>query len=108
MKPVLLTVLVVGAALAGCGVTTPERLDAELGNAVVSARAQQTLNPQASQSLAPAAGIDGVTADALVDRYHKGFAQPTRVDIFNIGVGSGSASTLGPSTGVGSSAGGGR
>ncbi len=95
-------ILTMGAALllAGCGTTTPVALDAQMGQSVEMARAMQTLNPQASLDTRPVEMIDGKSADAVVDRYHKGFEQPTAVNIFNIGVGGG-GTTLG-ATGGGS------
>jgi hypothetical protein len=82
--------------LGGCATTTPERVDAQMGSAVELAKAQQTLHPQASQDMRPVEGIDGISADAVVDRYHKGFQAPPTVNIFNIGVGGGTGSTAGP------------
>jgi hypothetical protein len=63
-------------ALAGCGATTPERLDAQMGDSVDLIKAQQTLNPQASANAKPVEGLDGPAADALVDHYRKTFAAP--------------------------------
>lgn len=87
--PALLTLL------AGCAAPAPN-LDAQMGTAVEMAKAQQTLHPQASRDTRPAETIDGKSADALVDRYHKGFEKPAAVNIYNIGIGGGTASTLGP------------
>lgn len=80
--------------LAGCAAPAPN-LDAQMGTAVEMARAQQTLHPRASQDTRPVETIDGKSADALVDRYHKGFERPPSVSIYSIGVGGG-GSTLGP------------
>jgi hypothetical protein len=80
--------LVVGGALAGCTSNTP-RLDASFGEAVAMARAQQTLNPDASSNADPVAGMDGVAAQGAMDRYNKSFKQPPApVNVFNIGIGS--------------------
>lgn len=89
------TLLVIG--LTACTAPAP-RLDAQMGSAVEMAKAQQTLNPQASQNTRPVEGIDGKSADALVDRYHQSFQTPSSVNIFNIGIGSGTGSTLGPAS----------
>ncbi len=91
-----LLTLIVAALLGGCVNTAPERVDRQMGLAVEMAKAQQTLHPQASQDTRPVEGIDGISADAVVDRYHKGFEAPPPVNIFNIGVGGGSSSTLNP------------
>lgn len=88
--PALLTIL------AGCAAPAPN-LDAQMGSAVEMAKAQQTLHPEASQDVRPVETIDGKSADALINRYHKGFERPPTVNIFNIGVGGSSASTAGPS-----------
>lgn len=83
--------------LGGCVTTAPERVDSQMGLALETAKAQQTLNPRASQDMRPVEGIDGKSADAVVDRYHKGFQAPPPVNIFSIGVGGGGASsTLNP------------
>lgn len=99
MKTRFLLLTGMAALLAGCGTTTPTALDGQLGKSVEMAKAAQTLNPKASLDGRPVEMIDGKTADALIDRYHKGFESPTSVNIFNIGVGSGGGSTLGPTTG---------
>jgi hypothetical protein len=92
--------LLAASLVAGCGTTTPVALDDQMGTSVELAKAQQTLNPKASQDTRPVEGIDGKTADALMDRYQKGFENPTSVNIFTIGVGGGAAnSTLGPAAG---------
>lgn len=98
MKTRFLLLTGMAALLAGCGTTTPTVLDGQMGKSVEMARAQQTVNPQASLDSRPVEMIDGKSADALVDRYHKGFESPTSVNIFNIGVG-GSGSTLGTTGG---------
>jgi hypothetical protein len=87
--------LVVLSVLAGCASNTPI-LDQHFGDAVNAAKAQQTLNPEASQNKDPVAGIDGVAAKATIDRYQKSFEQPpATTNIFNIGVGTGGSSTSG-------------
>lgn len=81
--------------LAGCATNTPY-IDEHFGEAVNAAKAQQTINPDASQNTDPVAGVDGQAANAAVDRYHKSFVQPpVTTNVFNIGVGTG--------TGTGSS-----
>lgn len=83
-------------ALAGCGATTPERLDAQMGASVEMIRAQQTLNPQAAADARPVEGLDGKAADAAVDRYRKSFATPQPApNIFTIGVGGSGGGTAG-------------
>ena len=99
-RPANICLTGLAALLIGCGTTAPVALDGQVGAAVEMARAQQTLNPRASLDAAPVEGMDGKSAAALIDRYHKGFAQPTAVNIFNIGVGENTGSTLGATGGA--------
>jgi hypothetical protein len=42
------------------------------------------------------AGLDGPAADATIDRYHKSYETPPQpVNVFTIGIGSGSGGTSG-------------
>lgn len=81
-------------ALAGCGSTassgmqsrTPN-LDERFGQAVEMAKAQQTLNPDASKNPDPVKGIDGRAAREAVERYETSFQRPQpQQNIFSIGV----------------------
>lgn len=84
----ILAALLASVAMAGCATKTPY-LDEHFGEAVNAAKAQQTLNPDASQNTDPVAGVGGQAADAAVDRYHKSFVQPpATTNVFNIGIGS--------------------
>lgn len=75
------------AGLAACTSTTPN-LDRNFGQAVNQAKAQQTLNPDASRNTDPVAGLDGVAADAAIDNYTKSVrAQPEPATVINIGGG---------------------
>lgn len=82
--------LMVGAILlAGC-VPRSTVVDQHFGEAVNAAKAQQTLNPDASRNRDPASGLDGQAANATIDRYHKSYeTPPAPVNVFTIGVGSG-------------------
>jgi hypothetical protein len=63
-------------------------LDASFGEAVAMARAQQTLNPDAPSNTDPVAGMDGVAAKGVMDRYNSSYKQPPApVNVFNIGIG---------------------
>ncbi len=95
MKNSMLVLIGSTLLVAGCGTTTPTVLDSQMGKSVEIAKAQQTVNPQASMDSRPVEMIDGKSADALVDRYHKSFEKPTSPNIFTIGVGGGGGSTLG-------------
>lgn len=84
----ILSALIACTAIAGCVTNTPI-LDEHFGEAVNAAKAQQTLNPDASSNMDPVAGIDGQAADAAMDRYYKSYTQPpTNTNIFTIGIGS--------------------
>lgn len=64
--------------LAGCAQSPvhTHQLDARFGDAVRQARAQQTLNPEASRNTDPVAGIDGVAAQHTIEEYQKSFQEP--------------------------------
>jgi len=97
MKSELITGMSAGllavAVLAGCAPTTP-RFDAKFGDAVNQAKAQQTINKDASRNTDPVAGIDGQAANAIIDRYHKVYESPTPAPAGAIGVVVGGGTTL--------------
>lgn len=75
--------------LAACAPLTPQ-LDSNFGNAVNTAKAQQTLNPDASKNTDPVIGVDGKSGQAAMDSYNKSFKAPppaTVTNIINIGGG---------------------
>ena len=85
----ILATLLASVAMVGCASKTPY-LDQHFGEAVNAAKAQQTINPDASQNTDPVVGIDGQAANHTVDRYHKSFEQPPKTgNVFTIGVGTG-------------------
>lgn len=89
MKTTISTLMlaVLAAALAGCASTTPN-LDRNFGQAVNQAKAQQTLNPDASLNTDPVAGLDGVAANAAIDNYTKSVqTPPEKATVINIGGG---------------------
>lgn len=87
----------------GCASSTPQ-FDSTFGDAVNAAKAQQTINPEASLNNVPPDGLDGEAANALMDRYHKSFERPPVTgNIFNIGVGSGGSSSTSSGGSSGSS-----
>jgi hypothetical protein len=97
MKSELITGMSAGllavAVLAGCAPTTPV-LDAKFGDAVNQAKAQQTINKDASRNTDPVAGIDGQAANAIIDRYHKAHEAPTAAPTGSIGTITGGSTTL--------------
>jgi hypothetical protein len=76
--------LVAVAVLAGC-VSPAPNLDANFGDAVNQAKAQQIINPDAPSNTDPVTGIDGQAANAIVDRYHKAYETPTEAPSGSIG-----------------------
>ena len=79
------TTIALMAQLTGCGSTTPD-LDAKFGDAVRTARQQQTLNPAAPTGNNPVLGIDGRAAASTQDRYQKSFVEPPpTIFIFGLG-----------------------
>lgn len=97
MKNLSFTLILAGlgatVVLAGCMAPAPV-LDSKFGEAVTAAKAQQTLNPDASMNKKPAMGLDGKAADVVIDKYHKSFEAPQpAANTFTIGVGSGSGTT---------------
>ncbi|MBZ0096450.1 MAG: hypothetical protein K8H75_13895 [Sulfuricella sp.] len=97
MKSELITGMGAGllavAVLAGCAPTTPN-LDAKFGDAVNKAKAQQTINKDASRNTDPVAGIDGQAANAIIDNYHKVYEAPTAAPAGAIGTVTGGGTTL--------------
>lgn len=84
--PFFLASLVAGlAGCAGTFETTTPYLDQHFGEAVNQAKAQQTLNPDASHNPDPVAGIDGKAAQASLDSYHEGMKTPAPATVINIG-----------------------
>ena len=72
-------------AASGCQSTTPV-LDSRFGDAVNSAKALQTINPEASRNTDPVAGLGGTSAKDSVDRYHNTFKEPPPTfTIINVG-----------------------
>lgn len=87
-KLVFLGFSILSALTMGCAAKAPY-LDQKFGETVNVAKAQQTINPDASQDTDAVKGIDGTAANAVVDRYYKSYEEkPKSPTIFNIGVGS--------------------
>ncbi len=75
------------AAMAGCISPSPV-LDSHFGLAVNTAKAQQTINPDAAKNTDQVKGIDGRAAKDSVERYHDSFkAPPPTFTVINIGAG---------------------
>src|SRR5437016_9466975 len=68
-----------------CIATSP-RLDARFGDSVNIAKAQQTLNLEASKNRNVVAGIDGKSAQETMVRYRESFrSPPPPANVFTIG-----------------------
>ncbi len=69
----------------------PTDLELAFGNAYYTAIQNQTLNPDASKNLSPVIGMDGKTAEKILEMYKKSFQkeQPAPTYIFNVGEGAG-------------------
>ena len=91
VKPRFVLLLAASAAvstLAGCAATTTPNLDSRFGEAVIAARAQQTINPDAGRNPDPVNGIDGRAAREAIGRYHDSFkTPPPSANVINIGGG---------------------
>ena len=95
----LLAAAAVVLLLQACATTCPDfdtclatapRLDARFGDAVNIAKAQQTLNPDASKNRNVVAGIDGKAAQETMVRYRESFkSPPPPANVFTIGVSGG-------------------
>lgn len=87
-KAKLLLALLNAALLSACVSPTPY-LDAHFGQAVNTAKAMQTINPEASRNTDPVTGMDGPSAKESVDRYHDSFKAPVQTfDVFGTSGGS--------------------
>lgn len=73
---------------AACSSTTPY-YDSKFGYAVTTAKAMQTLNPNASKSKDPVTGMDGISAKEAIDGYHDSFKTPEKTFDVLTGVTSG-------------------
>lgn len=69
----------------------PTDLELAFGKAYQAAIANQTLNPDASTNLSPVTGMDGKSAEKIMELYKKTFEkeQPAPTYIFNVGQGAG-------------------
>jgi hypothetical protein len=75
--------------VAACASPAP-RVEQNIGTAVNTAKALQTINPDASQNTDPVAGIDGTAAANTMGEYHSSFkTPPPTFPVINIGVGGG-------------------
>ena len=70
IKRLYISSLIAGAiAIAGC--TGPTMLDQNWARSVETARYNQILNPQAGQNLDPVEGLDGQSAENILEAYRQ-------------------------------------
>ena len=74
---VLINLLVIVMLLGGCTVFE-SRLEKDYGNSYRLAIVNQTLNPEAEKNLEPVYGIDGNTANIIVESFQKDFEDRSR------------------------------
>ena len=75
----------------GCAQRAPY-LESQMGQSVSMLRAQQTINPEASNNTDPVAGMDAKSAQVARERYEQSFRTPVTPpprNAFTIGVSSG-------------------
>lgn len=73
--------------LAGCANTTTPHYDQRIGEAVRTAVAQQTINPDAASKPDSGKGLDGKAAVQTMENYDKSFRTPEKTTL-GVGVGS--------------------
>ena len=76
---------------AGCAQRAPY-LESQMGQSLNMLRAQQTVNPQASNNTDPVAGMDARSAQVARERYEQSFKTPVAPpprNAFTIGISSG-------------------
>lgn len=66
-------VLLISYFTVACVTSPPKRLDSRFGNAIGMAKAQQTMNPEASLNTQAVRGVDGQAGDAMIDNYRDSF-----------------------------------
>lgn len=82
---VLINLLAIVMLLGGCTVFE-SRLEKDYGNSHRLAIVNQTLNPEAEKNLEPVSGIDGKTANIIVEGFQKGFEVRKREPEFPLNV----------------------
>ena len=89
MKQLKLRILAAAAVtvlISGCATEPAPYVESQLGDAVRTARMQQTIDLDGSKNTNPVAGMDGVSAKTAVGRYQKSFeAPPPTFTVINVG-----------------------
>ena len=76
---IVIGVLVFVATISACGM--------RLGDSFHMAKRSQILNPEAGKNQEPVYGLDGRTAQVVMERYHKEFEKPTPPSTYAITIG---------------------
>ncbi|HEU4924294.1 MAG TPA: hypothetical protein VFT23_14605 [Burkholderiales bacterium] len=76
MKLTRFLVCTLALFLSGGCVSPSPHFDGQVGLAVNTAKARQTLNPDASRNADPVAGIGGTPAAFAIGEYHNSFKAP--------------------------------
>ncbi len=79
---VLINLLVIVMLLGGCNIFE-SRLEKDYGNSYRLAIVNQTLNPEAEKNLEPVYGIDGNTANIIVESFQKSFEERSQDPTFS-------------------------
>jgi len=73
---VLIGLLGMGLIVGSCITGGSSRVEDDFGNSFRQAKANQRLNPEAAKNIEPVTGLDGKSAQAVVDMYQKDFEKP--------------------------------
>ncbi len=85
MKRLILSSFGLLGLLSGCSSPTP-MLDSSFGQAVLYDKQAQYIDPQAGIQPGEPAGLDGKSAQAVIDRYHQSYkSPPPAFNVINIG-----------------------
>ena len=70
------------------GCMGPNRVEMDYGTSYKLAIFNQTLNPEAEKNLEPVEGFDGTAAQAVTEKYRKGFREESEKPVYSLSVGS--------------------
>jgi hypothetical protein len=70
---VIMTLILGLFTYAGCASTSSSELTTNWGTSVAKAKSNQILNHEASKNLDPVVGVDGKSAEKILQRYEKSF-----------------------------------
>ena len=75
-------------ALLGACTTGISRLDADYGTSYRQALINQVLDPDTERNLEPVYGMNGIAAENVMDKYHKGFEdKKTQTPTYTVPIG---------------------